>query len=504
MCAVQQTSREEGFAALERLSSSTGFLVSVAFAVLFATIVLHEATGAAAWFPSWRIVSLFVLGTIALSAHRFLFETDRTSREAVLFALRASTGAFLLAFLYWSRAAGVGEHGFGDLLLVVALLAGFLLIHRIDRLPEPETWVLAILIGIVMAIFFYHAAGMGTTSVRARVPYWAGVLMGICLLVLPRYVPEPVFLATASQGTAIVVVLGLLAYPFGAYSLGPLAVEPWGGSVSFLVAETDVMRSIFPNPNTFAILAFVGTFAALVELRRAFDGPTEPIALAVPGAVLAVNALGLYLSHARAGLLAAAVSGAIYVAYAAYGRRVLPMAIAASLSTVLLLLATMALLGVDSAHRFELWRGSVAAIVDSPSLFGEGIVATSDVIEPYLDDAAGHTPHNSYLSLFIRIGLVGGLVYVLFTVGSLAYGALFERTNVAMLALASGFTVHQLFEVYSLFQVSMGAVLAALVFGYLLFGPAEEEPEADDRRATGDRRRAAVDDGGLAAIGRHK
>lgn len=375
-------------------------------------------------------------------------------------------------------------------------MSGFLLLHRIDRIPEPETWGFVLLLGVVMAIFFYHAAGMGTTTVRARVPYWTGVSMGICLLVLPRYVPESVFVGTTSRSAAAVVVLGLIGHVFGPYTLGPLAVEPWSGSVSLLVAEADVMRSIFPNPNTLGLLAFAGAFAALVELRRALAGLTAPITLAVPAGLLTINALGLYLSNARAAMLAFVAASAIYLAYVAHDRRVLPRALVAAFSAVFLLLAAMALAGIDSAHRFELWRGSVAALVDSPSPFGEGIVSTSDVIDPYLDDAAGHSPHNSYLSLFIRIGFVGGLAYVLFTVGSLTYGALSERANVAMLALAAGFAIHQLFEVYSLFQVSMGAALAALVFGYLLFEPVEEEPTEDGRRETAD--------GGLAAIGRLK
>lgn len=101
-------------------------------------------------------------------------------------------------------------------------------------------------------------------------------------------------------------------------------------------------------------------------------------------------------------------------------------------------------------------------------------MAPSEVIEPYLTDpAAGHAPHNSYLSTFVRVGLIGGLAYLLLTVGNVLDGAVGTVTGdrpvaPSALALATGFVVHQLFESYSLYHHELGAVLATLAFGYLL------------------------------------
>ncbi|WP_066383431.1 hypothetical protein [Halalkalicoccus paucihalophilus] len=67
-------------------------------------------------------------------------------------------------------------------------------------------------------------------------------------------------------------------------------------------------------------------------------------------------------------------------------------------------------LPIDPANRFVLWRAGFEAVYRDSGLLGQGIVGTREAIAPYLPDGAGgYTSHNSYFSISIRTGLVGGL-----------------------------------------------------------------------------------------------
>lgn len=411
------------------------------------------------------------------------------------------------------------------LLLVLILLMGTVLGQYLERLPwdDPGVAVGALFLALavvpvlahrrreflranaayvlaaatVLGVYLHHAGSIPLSSGRASFAVYAGVLFVVGLLFVPLHVPRDVFTwAVATLGGALVLV-GLPVYLVGEYTLGPLLVRTWSGTVSLAGVSTDVavLRSTFANPNTLGIATFAGTVAALVasgdawRTRRRATRPTlldpfpdrtstrrRALPVVAGGALLALNGVGLLLSNSRAGLLSAFAGGAVYLAWARDGRRGLALGVGAALGGTALLLAGIAtgVLPVSPSHRFELWRGTLVAIERSPSALGRGIVAPSEIIEPYLSgEAAGHSPHNSYLSTFVRTGLVGGLAYLVLTVGNVLDGAVGSATGgrpvaPSALALATGFVVHQLFESYSLYHHEFGAVLATLAFGYLL------------------------------------
>lgn len=53
-----------------------------------------------------------------------------------------------------------------------------------------------------------------------------------------------------------------------------------------------------------------------------------------------------------------------------------------------------------------------------------------------------------------------------------------------MLAIASGFAVHQLFETYTLYQFGPGSVLGALAVGYMVTSLTERPPCNSPDQAT--------------------
>ncbi|MEM4780063.1 MAG: O-antigen ligase family protein [Halalkalicoccus sp.] len=325
---------------------------------------------------------------------------------------------------------------------------------------------------LVVGPFLAHSLSIPFGSGLAIFPVFAAIVLGICLFVVPQVLAFERVLAVVAAIAATVVAVGLPSLVVGPYSIAGFEIRPWtNASVSALgLVSLPALRSVFPNPNTLGLVAFPGTIAGAIALERA-HARERPAAAVAAALVAALALLGTYLSNSRASLLAALVGIAVYAVGTA-GRRYVSLALGGLCALVLAGIAGIAsgVLPVDPSGRIELWTASVEALLAGPTLFGSGVVATDDLIAPYLPEGlAGRTPHNSYLSIALRVGVVGLAGYLLLVVGPLVHGALApERVDPGALALAVAFAIHQLFEGYTLLQYGPGAVLGALAVGYVL------------------------------------
>jgi O-antigen ligase len=167
----------------------------------------------------------------------------------------------------------------------------------------------------------------------------------------------------------------------------------------------------------------------------------------------------------------------VYLAYLVLGRGAVPAAVVAGF----LYLATGILavhqgyvpLPDDTPTRATRWYPAARAVLETPSLLGAGLVDPGPIIAPYHPWRSTGSPHDSYLMTGIRAGILGGFAYVLLVLASLGYGVLDREGDVAVLAMAVGFTAHQMFEAYTLFNWGSSTVLAASAFGFLGFGGLE-------------------------------
>ncbi|WP_331235694.1 O-antigen ligase family protein [Natronorarus salvus] len=449
--------------------SPLGLMVGLPFAVFLGAVVLSDTT-AGGWFTSRRL-ALFALAFLAvLFADRWL-AGERTEVETGLLLGRFALLVGLLVVVHYGR-SGVIDGGsslaFAGVLLALIALS---LAHPTAR-DRPLELASVGLFAVVLGIYFSHASALDPATASARFPLWAGIVAASCLFVVPRHLPEDWTLAAIAALATPVSALGLSTLVLGAYDLGPFAVQPWSATVPVpLVGELQSTRSLFENPNTFGLLAFAGTAAAAVGTVRAW--PTDRALSIGFGFLALVNLGGLVLSNSRASIAAFAVFAVVYAVALVGGRRTYPLAILATLVGAVGVLLAISLGLIDSAGRLELWSAGLAVVADAPSALGYGIVGTGATIEPYLAERSGSV-HNSYLSTAIRVGVVGGLAYLALVVAPLLYAAVRSaNVSAAALALASAWAVHQLFEVYSLIQVSTPGVLAALALGYLLVGSAE-------------------------------
>lgn len=467
-------------------------LIRSGFALLFVAVVL-QTVGVPEWFESYHLNLLY----LGFGLFAFLYWGSRREFDSVgMFVAQGLTATALiglmLTLIVTQETFLLDNHAIKVAIVYLLFLAYPLVQHDpVEFLRDAGVYYVAF--AVLTGVYFVHVLVGG-----GAYPIVMGLVVGMNLFVVPRYVDRESFLAVLSWVAGAVSALGLAAYAVGEYALFSVEVTFWTAEFTPLFSESavPVLQTVFLNPNTAGILAFAGVIASLARFAETFER-RSPWA-AFPAALLILNGTALYFTQSRASLLAAAVAGALYLSYASIGRRAIPYAFVALVGLVGALLGGIyaGVLDFSSGGRFVLWWGSVEAIAADPSLLGAGLVDTGEFIEPYVSGPhSGASPHNSYLMIFVRTGLLGGVAYLVLTAGSVLAGV-FGRDSVdpATLSLAVGFALHQLFEIYSIYQTLMPSVIAALAFGYLIVddssvaersnpAPTDAEAETDDAYA---------------------
>jgi hypothetical protein len=466
--------------------------VHAAFGLLLVLLLSMQLTPVAP-------IHLALLGIFIgfLAFNQYDYRTDGSDTSMFLLVQFGLT--LLAAFTVTWQALGAFENSVFALVLLWLSVLVYLTLQHDARSYASQVFPYLLCYGVIFGAFLYHTLAVAPGGGLAVFAVSAGVLLGLNLFVFPRYVTPRLFLWTLAFFGGALALLGLPSALGRSYSVWFLTVEPWTNTVSppGLGQEFAVVRSAYGNPNTFGLVVFAGTVAAFVEAIRSLDRGAALGALLMTG-LLGLNLVGLYLSNSRSSWLAAAVAVTIYACYALVDWRGVPVAVVGIGIAIPAFLVGiyLSIIPIDPANRFDLWRASLSAIRDNPTVAGQGIVSTSEVIAPYVPDGIGQpSPHNSYLSIWIRTGLLGVAAYTLLVFGSILHGLVKVRTvDVAALALACGFAVSQFFEAYTLYHNGPGSIIGALAFGYLIVSVAEpdrfattasETAAADDRAAEG-------------------
>ncbi|MFC6905708.1 O-antigen ligase family protein [Halalkalicoccus tibetensis] len=446
-------------------------LLAPAFAALLVIAVVAVATG---YFGAIHLVLAYLFfAVLALDGH----DRARGGGISPLFSLQIALVFAIGVVLITLVVGGFGLRGL-ELTAVLLLVALFVLADgEIGRtLPTTVPYIGAFL--VLFGLFLYHGGSFGAGSGMGLFPVLAGIVLAFNCFVLPRYLSEDAVYWSVALLSGIASALALATVVSGEFSVWRFEARTWG-EVTYLGRELPVVRSVFANPNTFGLLAFPGVVASALLVHRSLgSGALGRAGLAT--IAFGTSALGLVLSNSRASVFAAGVALAIYGSFVLKGRQVLPGAIVATAVAIpgLLLAMYLSVLPIDPANRFALWEAGLQAVRHDSGLLGQGIVGTREALEPY--STRGETVHNSYLSIAIRTGVVGGVAYGLLVLGPLAHAARrIDTVSVGMLALAIGFAVHQLFEGYTLFQLGHGSIIGALALGYVITSL------ADDVRAVG-------------------
>lgn len=490
------------------MSRPVRYLFGSFFALIIAALFFQKVSNLEIITIYDALILALLFGGSGFGVHGFR-EYGLNSRFGVVLFTYSLSILVLIGILLRQWASGFPNPGrVTKLMLIVLLFLFFLGISIKNRSYLRRTGVFLLAFGVVFSIYVSHTVGLAPDSGSAGFALVSGVMMGLCLFVLPRYVSCNSFLWTMSLICSISVLLGIRAYYIGNYIVMGMKVTLYHGTFTpfFMSEKIHILKSVFLNPNMFGIVMFVGTVSAGILIHRLFpdissnngsqtennDGGLVSYsfvlslgASCLAGCIFVINTVGLYFSQSRACFLAAAVSLSLYFSYMILGRRSLPYALTGLVGAVALFLLLMPVIGINPSGRFTLWGGAVGYLTEHGSLLGEGIVAPSDFIASYLPKPhRGKAIHNSYLYTFIRAGLLGGAAYLFLIAGSLIAGVVRNKqVNVPALALAFGFAIHQMFESYSLFQNGIPAVLASLSFGFLIlsgFGTNDGEGSIDE------------------------
>ena len=482
-------------------------LFPVFLVALLGAVVVRYATIEIEWLlVRWWIVAYFLFGIVG-----FTWQAYRRNDTVIRFGLAAIAYALPGLFLSWAvvvqSRTQLPETGrvltFGLVFVAFLVFVGASA-ETVSFLRRSGAYLVAF--AVMLFAIFSHLPALPPGSGGISYAMQAGLLMGLNLFVLPRYVSRGAFLWTVAVVSGVVMAASLPVYVLGEYAVFGQPVRLWGttSALPLLGVELPFFQSIFGNPNGTGVLAFAGTVCAVTVAHRAFldatwaPSGTRVSPLAVLGGLLAVvNGLALLVSFSRTSWLAAAVALGIYVAAVALGRDRLPHAVLAAggAVAVFLLVVFLSVLGVNTNGRFVLWGGGLRAVLDAASPLGGGMVSSSEVIAPYIEGQyEGFSVHNSYLFMFMRAGLLGGVAYLALTIGSVIDAAARRfDAEVPFVALAAGFAVHQLFESYTLYQFGIGSVLGALAVGYLIVDAPPKVGNRDWVADLGSRSRGVLD-----------
>lgn len=454
-------------------------LLYAAFVLLLAVVFLTQVTHPPAAVTGWRVAILFVMfGLLAMSVD--MLERHKPESWYGFIAILAA-GVLLIESLSRYRIETFGPDGPNTvlLLLVFSAILVFAVAYPDPRRFLDEQWLFIGAFALVIGLFFVHIAGTGAAPTW---PVWASVVAAVSLVVVPRFVPENLFLWTVSIFAAVSAGIAILSFIFGEFALPFAEVELWPQTVPLIGSEIEgwyAHTSIYHNVNVFGLVAFAGLAGSLFLVHRSVVSGTI-VASSLAALLLVVNGIGLLLSSSGAAWISAGVVIGFYLPYVALGRKaIIPTFVFAIFGAAIVTVAAYyGHIVLDDSGRFARWESGIRAFRDGPELFGHGHISTAEFTAPYFDGSPDE-PHNSYLDILIRTGFVGLLAYTVLLLGGLLSGLIRYRTvNVAMLALTFGWAFHHLFESYTMIQWTIPAVLSAMTLGYLLFSPASEAETA--------------------------
>lgn len=311
---------------------------------------------------------------------------------------------------------------------------------------------------IIVAIFVAHTAlGNYAFLTLGLFPLYTSIVVFSVLFIIPRLVSPDVTLRSIAGVGAL----------FGIGGTAVLSTESWARVPGF--THPALKSSVYLDPNPLALIAVVGlVMSAVVALRQRS---------LLWGTVAACNALFLYLTHSRGGYLALGAAVGFYAVYTQLGSRVAAVSVAAGFVALAGFVAFAAIApfhpviqSLPLTGRQYLWAGTVGGLLATDPVFGVGWVVAKEWVGAHAPTGFTHTPHNSYLAVALRGGVVAMVAYIALVWGSILDG-IRHRIDPLVLALTVGVAVNFFIVQASFWGVNYCSVLATLVFGYAIMLP---------------------------------
>ena len=359
----------------------------------------------------------------------------------------------------------------GLLIFAYVGLVVYLLYHGNFRVALAPYSIILLGVAFVAHVLALVVRGYSSTSLIAY-PFYTFFIAGLNLLVIPYMISKRNFYWFISRLVFVIGIIGVPAVFLGQITIGPIDISPEAKYFVFLPAA-GALRSIYLNSNTMGLLAFIGLGCAVAEFyhQRTIVG----ISLIVGNGIL------VYLTQSASAIFASIVMAGIYLLYWISGRKLVTVALVSGAIISAIVTLSFAsftpnipmLDSVDLSSRGLLWAAALDAAARSP-IMGYGLIDASSVMQSFLPDGRSArfynlSPHESYLNILVRVGLVGLIPYALLLWENLL-NSVQQVDNPAQVALTSGLFVTLFFESYSIFGVNLRSILLSLCVGYLICG----------------------------------
>lgn len=334
-----------------------------------------------------------------------------------------------------------------DTLAVLAVLAGVVAYHATQHTTLPVPIGAGVVFAGLAALLLVQIAFFRFATWKlALAPFASVAAIAVALFVLPRVVSWRAFVRTS----ALFVALGMTLLGGGVPHTGP----GWFAIASLLAVVGCVgTAALFDreyNPFDLALCLCSGWFVC-ITLQRA--------AIVVLAVALILYALATRCSYRLAGV-AVAVGALSLLAFV----------------TVIIAAPSSWVGGLPLTQRQWLWRGTWRAIAHSPLafFFGVGFVNAKQYLTSFTPHwmASAHGPHNGYLLVWLRAGVVAAALHAALVWGTIAIG-LWRHARPAVLAATVALAVDMTVANFTLMTLGLRGVLLAALLGYLLQEVAE-------------------------------
>lgn len=308
----------------------------------------------------------------------------------------------------------------------------------------------------LLSVIFFRTIFDPTTGDLVRL-FVLFSFTAINLFLLPRVVPFLDFLRITSRLAAILVLLGFIPFLGVGTTFGFVDVSFWG---TFSESDINILTSVFTNPNHLGSITMVGVIAAFEEYQTTRSH--------VAKVLFTTNLIGLFLSHYRTGWIALIAVGGLFVVHTLGGREWTTIATISGLSFICIVLLMIfgvipgpsALSETSLNNRRRLWTMSFHAFQERP-IVGHGFTGTAELVG---------NPHNSYIRMFTAFGVIGGVLYIFFVLGTAISSVREAMTDTKFIigALLVAFVIVQLMNQLTFIGISMRSSLIAISIGYYL------------------------------------
>lgn len=292
------------------------------------------------------------------------------------------------------------------------------------------------------------------------------------VFLIPKVISRDRFFLTVVSISSFSILIGIPAYVIGDFSIFGVDITTYTAldPLRQYGIRIPALASIFADANAMSKIAAAGLLGShYLHVQRQSK---------VYLLLLGLNICGLFLANSRMAIIAVIIAYSVYFVYRIFGKTttIVYLGTSSVLGSIFFILIVLNI-GTGSfvptdgfAGRISLWKAAVESFLQHPAV-GIGIHNVGEAISAYTG-ASSIAPQNSYLSIFVAGGVIGGVSYLLvITTSTFKYITKIEsRADLLTICLLITFILIQFTDTSHPFGVNKNALIFGVTLGYVIDG----------------------------------